>query len=310
MINLNQMLKKYSKLLLVLLFFVAITVRWWYLPRNAVSFAYDQARDAFIVQELLGGHLKILGPSVSGVPGLYHGALYYYVIAPAYYFGHGNPVVVAYWLSFVSSFGVFVVYYLAYLLTKKTVPALLSALLFTFSFEASQYANLLTNASMGVWFVPVLYIGLYLWITKSSRWAPFITGLGLGLAIQSEIALAYHIFPLIFWLSIYRKNITKKDIFLFLSSFLAGVSTMILAEIKFGFTGTSGLIYLLSGQDGIVQAKNLSDYFVTLINQSGKTFAYSLFPVSIVFGGLIGFSMVVSSIFLVIVEIKKNFLTW
>jgi len=177
--------RNYSKILLALIFIVALTLRWWYLPQGAVSFAYDQARDAFTVQELLHGHLKILGPPVSGVPGLFHGVLYYYVIAPAYLLGHGNPVVVAYWLSFISSLGVFAVYYLTYLLTKKRVPALISALIFAFSFEATQYANLLTNASMGVWFVPIIYIGLYLWITHSassgqsklSKCAPIITGL-------------------------------------------------------------------------------------------------------------------------------------
>jgi hypothetical protein len=43
-----------------------------YLPAKAVLFTSDQARDAFTVQELLGGHLKLLGPSVSGIPGFFH----------------------------------------------------------------------------------------------------------------------------------------------------------------------------------------------------------------------------------------------
>ena len=109
---LNQVLGRYSKIILVFLFVVAVWLRCLYLPQNAISFAYDQARDAFVVQEMLQGHLKVLGPSVSGVPGLFHGVLYYYVIAPAYYFGNGNPTVVAYLLSFISSLGVFVVYLL------------------------------------------------------------------------------------------------------------------------------------------------------------------------------------------------------
>lgn len=293
-------------------------MRWLYLPQKAISFAYDQARDAFIVSEMLQGHLKVLGPPVSGVPGLFHGVLYYYVVAPAYYFGHGDPVIVAYFLSFISSFGVFAVYYFAKILTKEKIPGLIAALIFAFSFESTQYANLLTNASIGAWFTPVLYIGLYLWITrstnsgqaKSSKFGPILTGLGLGLAIQSEIALAYHFTPVLIWIFVYRKNINKKQIFIFVISLIAVLSSMILSEIKFGFTGVHGIIYLLSGGDAIAQSRNLSDYLVTLISQFGKTFAYSIFPLSLVLGGVIGFLVIIISIFLNSHEIKNKILTW
>src|SRR4030066_1293589 len=102
------MLKKYSKYILLLIFVLALLVRWWYLPKNALTFAYDQARDAFVAREILAGDLKILGPSVSGVPGFYHGVLYYYVIAPASLLGGGNPLVVSCWLALINSLLVFV----------------------------------------------------------------------------------------------------------------------------------------------------------------------------------------------------------
>ena len=315
--NFKIISKNYSKIILAATFVIALVLRWWYLPQKAISFAYDQARDAFTVLELIHGHIKILGPPVSGVPGLFHGVLYYYVIAPAYFFGHGNPTVVAYFLSFVSSIGIFIVYFLTKLLTKNKIPALIASLIFAFSFEASQYANLMTNASMGVWFVPVVYIGLYLWVTHTeklksnlSKYAPVITGFALGLSIQSEIALTYHIFPVILWLVIFRKKITKRDLVLFLVSLFVAVSSMVLAEIKFGFTGTSGILYLLTRRDGIVKSKTFIDYLTTLASQSGKTFAYTLFPINIIVGGFIGFLMVISSLWLNFKEIRKKILTW
>ncbi len=274
------------------IFVIAYILRILFLKDNALSFTFDQARDAFVIQNILRGDLKILGPSVSGVPGLYHGVLYYYLIAPAYYFGHGDPIVVAYFLSFLSSLGVFTVFYFTYLLTKKYTPAVISAAVFAFSFEATQYSNLLTNASMGVWFVPIIYIGLYLWTHRSSRWSPLITGLFFGLSVQSEIALFYHIVPIIIWLTFFRKKLEMKQIVAFLLSFIVAVSTMILAEFKFGFSGISGIIYLLTSRDGIVQTKQFSDYLITAINQTGKTFAYTIFPSNVVFGGLLGFIMV------------------
>lgn len=288
--------KNYSKILLAIIFIIALTLRWWYLPQGAVSFAYDQARDAFLVQEMLGGHLKVLGPPVSGVPGLFHGVLYYYVIAPAYLLGHGNPIAVAYYLSFISSLGVFTVYFLTKLLVKNKIPALIAALIFAFSFEATQYANLLTNASMGVWFVPVIYIGLYLWINKSSKWAPIITGLAFGLAVQSEVALAYQLAPIVLWLCIFHDQIKRKEIITFVLSFIVAILSMIVSEVKFGFTGVSGIGYILTSQDGIVQVKQLSDFVVTFLDQSGKTFAYTLFPQNLVLGSLLGFAMIIISL--------------
>ena len=308
--DLEQVLKRYYKLILFAFFVLALVARWWYLPAKAISFAYDQARDAFVVQEILGGHLKILGPPVSGIPGLYHGVLYYYIIAPAYLLGHGSPIVVAYWLSFLNSLGVFIVFYLAYLLTKRVLPSLLSALIFAISFEASQYANLLTNASMAVWFVPILYIGLYLWITKFSKWAPIITGLGFGFAVESEIALVYHLAPILLWLVVFRKNILRKELIKFVASFLLAVSSMILVEFKFGFRGVNGLLYLFTGQDAIVQQKEFSDFVVTYFNQLGNTISYTIFPLNIVFGALAGFISIFYSFVHDIGILKKSIFSW
>ena len=304
-------LQNYSKYLLIIIaFLAAIVVRWWFIPGGAISFAYDQARDGFIVQELLQGDLKLLGPSVSGVPGLAHGVLYYYLIAPAYYFGHGDPRIVAYFLSFMGALGVFTTFSLSFLLTKKVLPSILSAFIFAFSFESVQYANLLTNASMGVWFTPLVYIGLYLWIKKAWKWSPIFTGLSLGLAVQSEVALAYHFAPIIFWLSIFRKEIKLKDVLISGLSFLVAVSTMIASEVKFGFPGIKGVLYLLGGQDQISGGKELSDFISIFLNQTGKTFAFNIFPLNIVFGGILGFFMLIYSTASEWGIIKKEILTW
>jgi 4-amino-4-deoxy-L-arabinose transferase-like glycosyltransferase len=287
--NLSTVLSYRYKIFLLGIFLIALFLRVMYLPINAISFAYDQARDAFIAQEIISGQLKLLGPPVSGIPGLFHGVLYYYVIAPFYFLGNGNPQYVAYFMSFISSLGVISVYFLAYLLTKNRLPAILSALLFAFSYESSQYANLLTNASMGAWFIPVFYLGLLLWINKKYKYSSALTGVALGLSVQSEVALMYHFVPLLIWLYSFRKNISTKSVLIFSAGFLIAVLPMLLSEVKFGFKSIGAVNYLLAGKDGITETKTLMDYFSTVLSQSGLTFAYNIFPTNIVFGGLIGF---------------------
>lgn len=63
---------------------LAFILRIIFIPSSALSFHYDMSRDAFEAQKIIkDGDLKILGPPTS-TPGLFHGPLYYYLIAPFY----------------------------------------------------------------------------------------------------------------------------------------------------------------------------------------------------------------------------------
>src|SRR3990172_11000870 len=162
--------------ILMLLFALSFLLRVWYLGNGGVSFGYDQARDAFISQQIAGGDLKLLGPSVSGVPGLYHGVLYYYIIAPFYLIGQGNPLFAAYGLSLISSLGVFIIFYFTYLITRKIAPSLLTALIYAVSYEVIQYSTWLSNPSIALIFVPLFYVGLYKWLKDNSSIGAYLCG--------------------------------------------------------------------------------------------------------------------------------------
>jgi hypothetical protein len=310
MMNLEKILQKYYKYLLISIFAVAVILRWWYLPNRNINFIYDQARDAFTVQQILEGHLKILGPPTSGAPGLFHGILYYYVVAPAYFLGHGDPLAVAYWIAFVNALGVFAVFYLTRLLTNKNTPAIISALIFAFSFDAIQFSDFISNVSLGIIFVPVIYIGLLLWVKKLSKYAPLVTGLAFGLAVQSEIAFYFYIVPILLWLLVNRKKIVRREVFVFILSFVIAISTMIISEVKFSFPGLKGLYYLFSGQDTAIQGKQFSDFLVTFINQIGERLASTIYPFNISFGSLLGFGMIVYSLVKKTVDKSKDLLNW
>jgi hypothetical protein len=227
------------------IFFLAFILRVLFLPKLALTFGYDQARDAYISQQILAGDLKILGPPAS-TPGLHHGVFYYYLLAPAYWIGSGSPIVTAYWIAMLNTFTIIIVSYLGYLFTKKVGVGLLSAFFFAISFELTQYAVWLSNPTIGVWTVPLIYLGLWLWIKEKKSWGSIIAGLGLGLSIQAEIFLAYHLVPVAFWLWHTRDDLKKNDYLRFVVFLLLATSTMILSEIKFGFRGVTGLLSLVN----------------------------------------------------------------
>jgi 4-amino-4-deoxy-L-arabinose transferase-like glycosyltransferase len=281
-------LEKRFKLIIALIFIVALAIRWWYLPSNAITFAYDQARDAFVAGQILGGDLKILGPSVSGVPNFYHGVLYYYLISPAYLLGQGSPIAVAYWLSFLNALCVFVVFFLAKKMTGKLLPAFLAATLFAVSFEESQYATWLSNPTMGVWFVLLLYTGLYLWLKEKKTKYLALLGFSYGLAIQSNVSLAYHIIPIGLWLAYSHKDIKKKQLLALILPFIMAISSMILVEVRFGFKSIEGIKHLFTSQPIHGLKLRLGDYLLAYANHMGDIFAHNLFPFISAFGGLLG----------------------
>ncbi len=278
-------MKKSTLAVLLIIFVLGFLLRVLFLPKLALTFGYDQARDAYAALEIAHGHLKVLGPPAS-TPGLYHGVLYYYVLAPAYLIGKGSPIAAAYWISFLNALAIFIVYALGMSFTKNKKASILAAFFFAISFEASQYANWLSNPTIGIFTVPLIYLGLWNWVKNKKPYAPILTGLALGLSIQAEVFLLYHLVPVLLWLWIGRKNLTSKSLFTAIVSLLAAVSTMALAEIKFGFKGIAGIQSLLSSHEPISAVKSLGDTMILYLNQLGKAFAFNSYPGNVGYGSV------------------------
>jgi len=302
-----------DKKLLLFLFGICtlgFVLRVLYLPQGALTFGYDQARDAFIAQQIVGGDLKILGPP-SSTPGLYHGVLYYYFLAVPYAFSQ-NPIVASYYLSLFNALGILVVYYLSYQMTKKQSVGLLSALFYATSFEATQYATWLSNPTLAYVTVPLFYLGLWTWLSEGKRWGPILAALGLGFSVQAEVFLLYHVAPLLIWLYTSQNRIKPRQIFEFGLVFLLSTATMIISEIKFGFRGVSGILSLLSSNESLSHAKSLGDYLVLFLNQAGRVYAFSSFPSNIGYGAFLVFTLIFASIIVWNKKIrsKKIFVSW
>lgn len=283
--------KTFILLALILAFGYFLRVR--YLPGNVLTFGYDQGRDHFQVAQIASGHLKIQGPPAS-TPGLNHGVLYFYALTPAYLISQGNPVVSAYWIALINISAGLVVFILTFVMTKKVAPALLAAFLYVISFEATQYATWLSNPTLAVFTVPLMYLGLWLWIDpqiKSSQikmFAPVLAALGLGLSIQSEIFLAYHFIPLLLTLLVFRKKITRRHFILFVSVLLLALISYLICEFRFGFQSIKGIKLLLTqSSESLAYTKSVGDYLVLYLNQIGRIFAFNIYPGNVGYAGVV-----------------------
>ncbi|MEK7168644.1 MAG: hypothetical protein AAB778_01400 [Patescibacteria group bacterium] len=288
--NLKNKSKKSYSFILIVIFIFAFFLRVMFLQNNALTFGYDQARDALVAKQILSGDLKIQGPP-SSQPGLYHGVLYYYLLAPAYLVGNGSPIVTAYYLAFLNAIAVFIVFYIAKLATGNVKLSLLSSFLFAISFESTQYATWASNPTIAVWTVPLMYLGLWIWINKEkhtkNNLGPILAGIGLGLSIQAEIFLVYHIVPLLIWLVVCKSNIIKKSLIVFAGTLVLVVSSLILCEFKFGFNSLAAAKSLANSSSGnLAYAKSVGDYLILYLNQIGRIFAFNTYPGNIGYGGV------------------------
>lgn len=295
-------MKTKSWIALIFIFIFGYFLRVMFLQSKSLTFGYDQARDAINALQIAGGHLKIFGPPASQ-PGLFHGVFYYYVLSPFYLIGHGNPIVAAYGIALLNATTILLVFALTYSLSKKISLSLIAAFLFAISFEATQYATWLSNPTLGIITVPLFYFGLWNWIHKKS-WGPIIAAIGLGLSIQSEIFLAYHAIPLLIWLYVARKNITRKQIAVFLGILLISLSTMFLAQLKFGITPTLNAVKSLSQSEegNLAYEKSLGDYLVLYLNQTGRIFSFNSYPGNVGWGGGVILALIVYSL----ISLKKS----
>ena len=267
-----------------LIFLLAFYLRARYPASGNVVFSFDQARDAYTVEQLLHGDIKIQGPPTS-TRDFFHGVLYYYVIAPGYWLGQGSPIIAAYWLAFVTSLGVFLIYYI----TRS--PWL--ALLYAVSYEQTQYSSYLSNTSLAVLTVPLFYFGIWQWLSNR-KWGPVITGLGLGLSIQANIFMAYHLPEVIILWLLKKISFTKSSLLKFIFSLVLATSSMIISEIKFGFPSRNGLIHLLSRSSYAVP---LTKQLNTAVEVFGRLFSLNLLPQLPKLGVVIGVLLICAFFF-------------
>jgi len=229
---------------LIFLFLLCFTIRVLATRGAQFPFWFDSGRDAIISRAIIErGDLKIQGPSASGTgDSVFHGVLYYYLIGPLYTVFAGNPLAVLKVMIGFSSLAVVPVYFLSYHLSKNRKIAFLAGLFFCFSLEAFRSGTWLSNPIIATLTLPTFFYLFYLVFFEHQRKLLPLLTLLLALTQQAAILFApwWGIVGLGFFLDFQKKQLSKwcvKTIILAIISYLLGVFTMILAQLKVYFAG-------------------------------------------------------------------------
>ncbi len=146
-----------------------------------LGFYFDQGRDALVIWDLWhDGKFFLIGPT-TGIAGIFRGPLYYYLIAPFYLIGGGNPVWPAIFLALLSMVAVFVLFILGARIYDRTT-GLFAATLASASFYIMLASRWLSNPT------PMLLLSvLLLWsmilVSQGRRWAWVLISLFSGLSL-------------------------------------------------------------------------------------------------------------------------------
>ncbi len=160
-----------------------------------LGFYYDQGRDAKVIWQLWHEKkLFLIGPT-TGVEGIFLGPFYYYLLAPFYLAGGGNPVWPAVGLAVINVLAIGLVYLIAKrYFNSKT--GLLAVLFLSFSFYLIVTQRWLANPNpLPLFAMVVVWCLLAIVHRRAGMWHWAGLGLGLGLSLQLEAASASFFLP-------------------------------------------------------------------------------------------------------------------
>lgn len=272
-------------LLVILAFFLRVL----FVPQGSVSFHYDMARDAFVAEQIWKNYdLKILGPPTS-TAGLYHGVLYYYLIAPFYALGRGNPQVVSIFLSFLNSLTVVPIILLAREIFKHIKWAFFAGFLYVIAFEATQYGPWLSNPAPAMLTVAMFFYSLWLWY-RENKWGFPLAVFWVAVSSQFQFFLIYLLGVLLIFKFLFKLRITLKQLLISLFLGTVGFGTFLVATIKFNtiIQLTKGLVSLPATSQFDFRIE-FTEVFFNYVNMLADLFINNFLPSNLFLGGILGF---------------------
>ncbi len=221
-------------IIIAILFVIGLFFRTYRLG-ELFNFGYDQGRDAFLILRMVEDRKPVLiGPEIGGLSGAYLGPFFYYFLLPCYWLGDWYPKLPALAVAFLSALSIPAIFFLGKSLFKSAKVGVLAAFFLTFSYGAISYGRWLSNPSPYIFLSTVFIFSLIKVKTKKAGgWWLVISGLSLGLVLQTELANAT-ILPLmgIVWLIFFKPKIRWLHWILALLAFGLVLSPLVLFDLR------------------------------------------------------------------------------
>ncbi|MCX7881135.1 MAG: hypothetical protein N2482_01315 [Patescibacteria group bacterium] len=262
----------------MLIFIFGLILRVYNLKDNFI-FAYDQARDAQRVWEIIyEKNLKIVGPETD-IPGVFNGPLLYYLLAPLYFLSNFDPNLAALTFTLINLSGVILFYFFGRFILKNNKFGLIASFLWTISYAQLNFSRFISNASLMSITTLGFFFFLSMYIFKKRDYGLILSSIFISLAIHSNFYLIYLLgfYPILFL--IYKLKPNKRLILKTLFFLIIMNSNFIISQIKWNFISFKSLISYFLNQSEI--KNNILDSISMYIQRISEAIFYSFFSFNI-----------------------------
>jgi len=230
-------------LLILIILLIAFILRI-YKIEVLLDFHYDQGRDAKIIWDMWhNGKLFLIGPT-TGLDGVFLGPFYYYLIAPFYLIGMGNPVIPSLFLSLLTVIALYILYLVGVEIGGKAT-GFIALVIGTFSNHIIFSNRWLSNPTP-IYLTSILIFFLMIKIiNKPKIYYWYLIYLLIGLSLQFELASAVFYLPILFIFTIWRKPNIKTFL---ISGLILGLTFV--PQLIFNFKHDNILLNNISNQIG------------------------------------------------------------
>ncbi|MEK7188499.1 MAG: glycosyltransferase family 39 protein [Patescibacteria group bacterium] len=261
-LNKEILANKFVYFLLLLILVGGIFLRV-YRINDLLGFYYDQGRDALTISDIWHkGDIPFIGPT-TGIAGIFRGPFYYYLIAPFYLLGGGDPIYPSIFLSFTTILAVLLIYYLGFKIHGR-VAGLIAAIIAAFSFNIVMASRWLSNPTPMLLISMLLVLAMLKVSEGKKNWWPVIAFVsGISLFHFGSSGEVFYFPALIIFVISQRKNFPRKRLLILtFILFFVTILPLIAFDIKnkgLIIGNVKNFLFLNEGSFGLPPERNIGD---------------------------------------------------
>lgn len=294
--KIKEFISRKENLLFVLILLLAAFLRLQAFATNTFAFTYDVGRDLLAIKDIVTlNKISLIGPT-SGLPGVFYGPWYYFILVPFFIIFGGNPAGID---LTIAMFGIATVV-LGFYLGKK-----LGGIFFGLTFAGILAVSpTLVGISSQIWspnlapfFILLVLLLFYRIYKKDGMWDYLF--LGIALSLGSEFEIIYGLFlslsGIIALILFKNKSLTIKKLLMLVLGFAIILAPRVLFELRHGFLQTKSLFaFLTAGGNGAAMNLRLDFMF----NRFTEAIAYN--------NQVLGILILVLTILSIVIYFKKT----
>ncbi len=280
--NYSTFMKRFIRkelLMLYVIILIGVFLRFPGVFTNSFAFTYDVGRDMLAIWNIVYNHKIILIGATTGIPGVFYGPWWYYMLVPFFVLFGGSPQGIAFILSIVGILSIFLSYYVGKRIGNSFL-GLSMALLTSMSPAMISLSSQIWNPNIAPFFVLLTILVLErIYTLKNKAKLTYFFVLGILLALNIDIEILWGIlFSLGILTSLFivlRKKLEVKKIVFIVLGALIVILPRIIFELRHSFIMTKSFIAFFSAktlEDKLDLYHFLENRFFIHLDEFGKSF--------------------------------------